>query len=181
MKRQYAAVLLAALTIAGCGRAENAADKAREETQNMEVRQLAPESSPAAPLDTETRLEELARSVPQVQDAKCVIMGKTAIVGITAAPGLDRSRVNVIKYSVAEAFRKDPEGINAFVTADMALGERIQHLREDIRNGKPFSGFAQELGDIIGRVAPQLPKDIAPMEDGRGIDANENQFQNNNL
>lgn len=179
--RQIVLILLAALSLTGCGQFRRDTEEARQEEQNFRVQQTAQEQEAALPEDTQNRLEELAKSIPQVKDAKCVILGKTAIVGITTEPDLDRSRVNVIKYSVAEAFRKDPEGINAFVTADMALGERIRHVQEDIRNGRPFSGFAQELGDIIGRIAPQLPKDIAPMEDGREIDANENQFQNNNL
>lgn len=182
MKRLVAVILLAALSIAGCGKNSNDAEEARQNEQNVRVQQTVPEENASLPQqDTETRLEDLAKGIAQVKDAKCVIFGKTAIVGITVDPDLDRSRVNIIKYSVAEAFRKDPEGINAFVTADMALGERIRHVREDIRNGRPFSGFAQELGDIIGRIAPQLPKDIAPMEDGRQNDPNEAQFQNNNL
>lgn len=173
-------ILLVALTAAGCGRAGRESEKSLQDSGDVRVQQDDPNTN-VQPLDTQTRLEELAKGIPQVKDAKCVILGKTAIVGITVEPNLDRSRVNIIKYSVAEAFRKDPEGINAFVTADMALGERIRHVREDIRNGRPFSGFAQELGDIIGRVAPQLPKDIAPMENGRKNDSDPNQFQNNNL
>ncbi|MDF2926396.1 MAG: sporulation lipoprotein YhcN/YlaJ family [Paenibacillaceae bacterium] len=186
MIRRSAAVIIllaAAISVAGCGRNSREAEESRQNEQNIRVQQTTPDEGSTLPADTQTRLEELAKGIPQVQDAKCVIIGKTAIVGVTVDPNLDRSRVNIIKYSVAEAFRKDPEGINAFVTADMGLGERIRHVREDIQNGRPFSGFAQELGDIIGRIAPQLPKDIAPMDNGthNGNDADESQFQNNNL
>lgn len=168
---------------AGCGRGRDQGDEYQgDDGRNIRTQQAAPDAASSPSADTVTRLEELAKSIPQVTDAKCVIMGKTAIVGITVDPALDRSRVNTIKYSVAEAFRKDPAGINAFVTADMGLGERIRHVRDDIRNGRPFTGFAQELGDIIGRVAPQLPRDIQPMEDRtKDTDAQEQQFQNNNL
>lgn len=172
------AIMLAA---AGCGRSDKQAGEASGADQQVRSQQAAPGNASSPSVDTQNRLEELAKGIPQVKDAKCVFLGKTAIVGITVDPALDRSRVNVIKYSVAEAFRKDPAGINAFVTADMGLGERIRQVREDIRNGKPFAGFAQELGDIIGRVAPQLPKDIQPMDDRRDVNPNENQFQNNNL
>lgn len=181
--RKQAAIGILAVTMvtaAGCGGTDDQADEARGAEQRMQSRSN-PGNLGIGNVDTQTRLEELAKSIPQVTDAKCVILGKTAIVGITVDPALDRSRVNVIKYSVAEAFRKDPEGINAFVTADMGLGERIRHVREDIRNGKPFAGFAQELGDIIGRVAPQLPKDIQPMEDHRNDDPDASQFQKNDL
>jgi YhcN/YlaJ family sporulation lipoprotein len=176
-------LVVAAGAIAGCGRVQNQGNEARADNgQNIRAQQTAPDQASSPSADTETRLEDLARSIPQVTDAKCVILGNTAIVGITVDPGMDRSRVNTIKYSVAEAFRKDPAGINAFVTADMGLGERIRHVRDDIRNGRPFTGFAQELGDIIGRIAPQLPKDIQPMENRRDdTDAQEQQFQSNDL
>lgn len=165
----------------GCGKAGHQAGEGDNHLRAQQAQTANPLKSAELPADTATRLEDLAKGIPQVEDAKCVIMGKTAIVGITVEPNLDRSRVNIIKYSVAEAFRKDPEGINAFVTADMALGERIRHVRDDIRNGRPFSGFAQELGDIIGRVAPQIPKDMAPMDNGKHHDPDGSQFQDNNL
>jgi len=178
-------LLLAVLSVsvAGCGRGQNQGDEYQgDDGRNVRAQQTAPDYASSPSVDTETRLEQLAKSIPQVADAKCVILGKTAIVGLTVDPALDRSRVNTIKYSVAEAFRKDPAGIDAFVTADMGMGERIRHVQEDIRNGRPFSGFAQELGDIISRVAPQLPRDIQPMEDRtRDTDADERQFLNNNL
>lgn len=176
-------ILLAALmaVAAGCGKAGHQAGEGDTNLRAQQAQPANPQETAGLPADTAARLEELAKSIPQVEDAKCVIMGKTAIVGITVEPNLDRSRVNIIKYSVAEAFRKDPEGINAFVTADMALGERIQHVRDDIQNGRPFSGFAQELGDIIGRVAPQIPKDIAPMDNGKHHDPDSSQFQDENL
>jgi len=171
------------LTAAGCGTTGNQAEEANPNEHNVRVQQTSPEtaSATATAADTATRLESLAKSIPDVQDAKCVLIGNTAIVGLTVDPALDRSRVNTIKYSVAEAYSKDPAGINAFVTADMGLGERIRHVREDITNGRPFAGFAQELGDLISRVAPQLPRDIEPMDNQRGHDPDASQFQNNNL
>lgn len=181
MRIRFWLLVIALAAVSGCGQARNQAGETNPNLRVQQVQPTAPQATDGLPADTATRLEELAKGIPQVEDAKCVIMGKTAIVGITVEPNLDRSRVNIIKYSVAEAFRKDPEGINAFVTADMALGERIRHVRDDIKNGRPFSGFAQELGDIIGRVAPQIPKDLSPMDNGKHIDPNENQFQDKNL
>jgi len=107
-------------------------------------------------------LESLAKRVPGVNGAHCVVMGKTAIVGIDVDGKLPRSRVGSIKYSVAEALRKDPRGMNALVTSDMDLSNRLAELSRHVSQGHPISGFATELADIIGRIIPQLPEDTKP-------------------
>ena len=77
---------------------------------------------------------------------------------------MERSRVGTIKYSVAEAFRKDPYGINAVVTADIDLAQRLNEIGDDIRLGRPAAGFAEEMADIMGRIVPQVPRDVKPQE-----------------
>jgi YhcN/YlaJ family sporulation lipoprotein len=109
-----------------------------------------------------SHLEMLARGVEGVEGANCVVFGNYAIVGIDVDPKMERSRVGTVKYAVAEAFRKDPYGINAIVTADIDLAQRIREIRADIRQGRPVAGFAEELADIIGRLVPQVPRNIIP-------------------
>ncbi|WP_063567004.1 YhcN/YlaJ family sporulation lipoprotein [Paenibacillus sp. O199] len=107
-----------------------------------------------------THLKTLAKQVEGVKDANCVILGNTAVVGIDVDGELERARVGTIKYSVAEALRKDPEGVDSIVTADADVTERIKEIGEHIRQGHPISGFASELADMVGRIIPQLPKDV---------------------
>ena len=110
-------------------------------------------------------LEQLAEGVDGVEKAHCVIVGNTAIVGVDVRGDLERSRVGTIKYSVAEAFRKDPYGVDALVTADVDIANRLNEIGEDIRSGRPVAGFAEELADIIGRLIPQLPRDVLPPDE----------------
>ncbi|KAA8754251.1 YhcN/YlaJ family sporulation lipoprotein [Paenibacillus sp. UASWS1643] len=105
-------------------------------------------------------LKALAKQVEGVEDANCVILGNTAVVGIDVDGELERARVGTIKYAVAEALRKDPEGLDSIVTADADVTERIKEIGEHIRQGHPISGFASELADMVGRIIPQLPKDV---------------------
>lgn len=126
----------------------------------MAERQLEPEDAAT----TTERLELLAQAVPGVESATCVVIGKMAVVGVNVQGNLDRSRVGTIKYSVAEALRKDPVGIHAVVTADIDIGSRLREMRRDIAAGRPVGGFAEELADIVGRIMPQFPKDITPLE-----------------
>ncbi|WP_342562416.1 YhcN/YlaJ family sporulation lipoprotein [Paenibacillus sp. FSL R7-0345] len=106
--------------------------------------------------------EQLAKRVPGVNGAHCVVMNNVAVVGLDVDGSLERSRVGSIKYSVAEAIRKDPRGVKALVTADMDLSGRLDDMGRHISQGNPVSGFASELADIIGRIIPQLPGDTKP-------------------
>ncbi|WP_379131482.1 YhcN/YlaJ family sporulation lipoprotein [Paenibacillus sp. sgz500958] len=132
------------------------------DTGSREVQPLAVNDNNEVAL--KDHLEKLAERVPGVNGAHCVVMGKTAIVGIDVEGNLPRSRVGTIKYSVAEALRKDPRGVNALVTSDMDLSSRLNEMSRHISQGHPVSGFAAELADIIGRIIPQLPKDTKPAD-----------------
>ncbi|GAB7387683.1 hypothetical protein BSNK01_15200 [Bacillaceae bacterium] len=114
---------------------------------------------------TAQRLAHLAAQVPQVNDATAVVIGKTAVVGIDVDASLDHSRVDTIKYSVAEALREDPQGANAIVTADVDIVQRLREMNQEIRNGRPVSAFADELAEIVGRIMPQFPKQVERREE----------------
>lgn len=105
-------------------------------------------------------LVELAKSVPNVNDATAVVVGKYAVVGIDVDSKLERSRVSTIKYTVTEALKKDPYGANAVVIADSDTNQRLKQMGKEIQNGKPISGIIEELADIVGRIVPEVPNDM---------------------
>jgi len=105
-------------------------------------------------------LANLAADVPNVNNATAVALGKFAVVGIDVDKDLDRSKVGSIKYSVAEALKKDPYGANAVVVADPDFFARIDEIRNDIQDGKPVQGVLNELSDIVGRLMPEVPGDL---------------------
>lgn len=109
--------------------------------------------------DKAQHLVNIALSVPQVNHAYCLTLGNMAIVGIDVPADMERSRVDIIKYSVAEAMKKDPYGANALVTADLDLTQNIREISTKINEGHPITAFTSELGDILGRLIPQLPQD----------------------
>lgn len=157
--KKHVLFLLAILTLAGCG-PNNATNPQSPEnqTQTQRVQQTAPQPQrPQNATATADRLAKLATSVPRVDGATAVVLGKTAIVGINVDDRLDRARVGTIKYSVAEALRKDPQGATALVTADPGIVQRLREMNEDIGRGRPIAGLAEELADIAGRLVPQAP------------------------
>lgn len=149
------------LAAAGCGARQEPAPSPRAQEVPAREAEL-PETDLRDPA---ARLEALAESVAGVRDANCVVFGGYAIVGVDVEENLDRSRVGTIKYSVAEALRKEPDGARAVVTADVDLAQRIREIRDDIRQGRPIAGFAEELADIVGRLVPQFPGSVVPRKD----------------
>jgi YhcN/YlaJ family sporulation lipoprotein len=178
-------IIISFLLLSGCGHSTNNG-AAPQHNQAPNVNNLSQQTdqinNPTLPPEQiTTHLEQLAMSIPQVQHAHCVILGKTAVVGIDVIGDLSRSRVDNIKYSVAEALRKDPYGVNAIVTADMDLDQRLKNIRQEVMNGHPIAGFSDEMGKIIGRIMPQLPKDINPKNSIPPKTENSQKFINKNL
>lgn len=161
-----ASLLLASLALIAAGCGTNQASPAPGTNRGLTAQNVTPRAvaSPGIrnPKAVAAHLEQLAKGVKGVRGANCVVFGKYAIVGIDVEKTLPRSRVGTIKYAVAEAFRKDPYGIDALVTADMDLDERLREIRQDVANGRPVAGFAEELADIVGRLVPQMPRSVVP-------------------
>lgn len=164
-------IMLTVILLAGCTPAHNdASPSPRNQQDGARVQNVNnnrnPNSNHAAPEQgqvnqtTADHLKAIAEKVPGVNSANCVVMGNTAVVGVNVDGSLERAEVGSIKYTVAEALRNDPAGANALVTADLDLNNRIADLNRHIQEGHPFSGLAAELADIIGRIVPQLPKDV---------------------
>lgn len=169
--RIWLCILLTAVLLTGCNTASQNASPSPQGQANPKPRAqstpnggqpIANNAGTRSQLDKQAHLEQLAMRVPGVKGAHCVVMGNTAVVGIDVEGDLERARVGNIKYTVAEALRKDPQGAGAIVTADIDLNHRIAEIGSKIRQGHPVSGFATELADIIGRIIPQMPSDTVP-------------------
>ncbi|KHL93520.1 sporulation protein [Paenibacillus sp. IHB B 3415] len=189
--RKSMCLLLVLLLLTSCGIAnketspspqDKQSSKALSSQGNREVRTLSedgtaleptPENGQPSDVKGESdvalkdHFEQLAKRVPGVNGAHCVVMNNIAVVGIDVDGSLTRSRVGSVKYTVAEAIRKDPRGVRTLVTADMDLTSRLAEMGKHITKGNPVSGFASEMADIIGRIIPQLPEDTKPQGNGQ--------------
>ncbi|TVY09622.1 YhcN/YlaJ family sporulation lipoprotein [Paenibacillus cremeus] len=163
--RMFVAIVLLLSLLSGCTQApkNGASPSAADPNRQVKVNQTAPQKKEITdPRAVADRLEQIAVSIPNVESANCVVFGNTAVVGINVPPGMDRAKVGTIKLSVAEALKKDPYGVDALVTADMDLAGRLQNMRTQMRNGRAINGFAEEMAAIIGRIVPQMPRDVTP-------------------
>jgi YhcN/YlaJ family sporulation lipoprotein len=129
--------------------------------------------------DIAKRLVKIASSVPNVNDATAVVVGKYAIVGIDVNSKVDQSRVGTIKYSVAESLQKDPYGANAIIIADPDLNVRLREIAREVNNGRPVQGFMDELAAIVGRVMPEVPSDLLKTTNPEPTEQNNSQLNSN--
>ncbi|MFB6363775.1 YhcN/YlaJ family sporulation lipoprotein [Paenibacillus elgii] len=168
MKMFVATLLMLSAVVSGCNQAPKngaAPPQSADSNRQVQVKQTAPQKKEIQdPRAVANRLEQIAVSVPNVESANCVVFGNTAVVGINVPAAMDRAKVGTIKLSVAEALKKDPYGVDALVTADMDLNQRLWNIRQQAMNGRPINGFAEEMAAIIGRIVPQLPRDVNPLQ-----------------
>jgi len=166
MSKWLISAVIMMLLATGCGTvARNETSPSPQNDSRVRTQQTDPRTKPiSSSKQVAAHLESLAKHIPGVKAAHCIVFQNVAVVGIDVDGKLERSRVGTIKYAVAEAFRKDPYGVNAIVTADMDLSDRVREISDDIKKGRPVAGFAEELADIIGRIVPQMPRDTVPRD-----------------
>lgn len=161
--RKAIIILASCLLISACGSQDDTTSRAN---QNDEPQKLSVKNSTIPSVDRETgqevskHLVNLATSIPSVNDATAVVIGRYAIVGIDVNEDIDRSQVGSIKYTVAESLKNDPHGARAVVIADPDMTARLREIQDDIQQGAPLQGIVNELADISGRLMPEVPADI---------------------
>lgn len=171
MIRLIAAISLI-LFISACNMANNANQNDKDhkvKVQNSAIQEVDRQSGQKI----SRHLVSLTTHIPNVDDAAAVVVGRYAIVGIDVNDNMERSEVDTVKYTVAEALKKDPHGARAVVLADPDITARLREISEDIQNGKPIQGIMNELSDITGRIMPEVPADMiepqtkSPTEDNK--------------
>ncbi|KAE9637004.1 YhcN/YlaJ family sporulation lipoprotein [Defluviitalea raffinosedens] len=104
------------------------------------------------------RAKHIARiitTLPKVEKATVIVMGNIALVGVELDHGINEEEVEEAKTLIEEkTFLADASLKNVAVTASPELVKRITSIAQDLNNGKPIDGLAEELGSIIRRITP---------------------------
>lgn len=107
---------------------------------------------------TGTRAKDIANDIAKEKDIKsasCVVTGNTALVGLEFEEQYKGKVTDAIKKSVDKRVKNlEPSINNVVVTADPDILSRIKTMASDIEEGKPLSGFANEIEEIIRRINP---------------------------
>ncbi len=175
------AVMSSLLLLFACTSNKSAEQTDKTTPKLTKVNQTANNGQKQGPRNSQQvsqHLVELITGIPGVEDATAVVLGRYAVVGIDVDSKLDASRTGTIKYSVAEALKKDPYGANAVVTADPDTVQRLREMGRQIRQGHPIGGIIRELSAIVGRLMPQVPNNMDSRKPSP-TETNNSQLSNN--
>nr|WP_257475261.1 MULTISPECIES: YhcN/YlaJ family sporulation lipoprotein [Bacillus]WEZ44907.1 YhcN/YlaJ family sporulation lipoprotein [Bacillus paralicheniformis] len=171
------------MLLSACGIQNNARNEANELPGNKPIQVKNSSQEPVNRKDGQAisrRLVKITESVPGVNDATAVVLGRLAVVGIDVKDNLERSKVESIKYSVAEALQNDPYGANAAVVADPDTVNRLRAMGREIQAGRPVKGILDELAAIVGRVLPEVPNDATDNQQTNPTKSNNDQLNDRN-
>ncbi|BFI98839.1 MULTISPECIES: YhcN/YlaJ family sporulation lipoprotein [Priestia] len=161
MNKFFLSISLCFITLTGCNNNQADVEEGQKTDRIVQVKNSSPERSHKRTAnEISAHLVELASSVPNVNDATAIVLGKYAIVGIDVGKNIDRSEVSSIKYTVAEGLKADPYGANSVVIADPDTVARLKQIGNEIRKGRPVTGFLDELAAIVNRVMPEFAEEI---------------------
>jgi YhcN/YlaJ family sporulation lipoprotein len=108
--------------------------------------------------DLSKRADRIAKNVTKLNDVNSttvVISGNTALVGVDIKDNVEGKITNNLKRRVEKTVRDTDKNItNVSITADADLYRRISNMATDIKNGRPISGFANEIQEILRRITP---------------------------
>lgn len=109
--------------------------------------------------DMTDRAENIADMVAEedrIESATCVITGNTALIGVQFDDQYKGKLTDNIKKRIDRKVKREDDRITrVVVTADPDLVSRIEDMFEEIGKGRPISGFAEELSEMINRIQPR--------------------------
>lgn len=125
--------------------------------------QPAPAPAPAPNMDTAKNnemAEMLADKISQMEEvnsATVVMSDKRAWVGIDLKADESDTMTDMVKNEITDTVKKTDRSIDTvYVTADADSVTRLRNIARDIANGRPVSGFLDELNEIGRRITPSM-------------------------
>ncbi|MBO0997741.1 YhcN/YlaJ family sporulation lipoprotein [Bacillus sp. SD075] len=101
--------------------------------------------------DISNRVEALK----EVSNANVIVTENNAYVGAVLKNEGDKDITNDLKERIADTVRgADPSVDQVYVSANPDFVQRMEGYANDIENGKPVAGFAEEFRELVTRIFP---------------------------
>ncbi|WIV11029.1 YhcN/YlaJ family sporulation lipoprotein [Proteiniborus sp. MB09-C3] len=105
--------------------------------------------------DQATKIADKVTELKEVKNCTVAISGDTALVGVSTADNVEGKMTTALKDRIDKVVKEADTNIKTVhVTANADLYRRIENVGNGIRTGKPLSGFATEIEELIRRITP---------------------------
>ncbi|NEW07419.1 YhcN/YlaJ family sporulation lipoprotein [Paenibacillus sp. SYP-B3998] len=149
-----AAALASTLLFTGCTRDNN---KIQQQSTTMQNRTIPQQTAQTAQTDNKIQIAQQAAAnilkLNQVQQANVLVTNRNAYVAAVLHQGTGLSRD--VEDQIAKQVRAtDPNIQNVYVSTNPDFFGRISTYVNDVRQGKPVSGFFAEFSETVKRIFP---------------------------
>ena len=99
--------------------------------------------------------DAIVKDIDAVKDARVIISDKMAYVSVSITETADANTAKTLKEDVAQVVKKTDSSIeDVYVMEDADTFTRMKEMVDDIADGRPVSGFVDELDNMFTRVMP---------------------------
>jgi len=103
------------------------------------------------------RIADNVAEMPEIKSATVVISNRTALVGVDMTKDTKGEIASDLKNRIENEVERTDRNIDrVVVTADADTFTRLRNMGREIRKGRPISGFAREIEEIIRRISPTM-------------------------
>lgn len=100
-------------------------------------------------------ISDRVEAMKEVSNASVIVTENNAYVGAVLKDGRDKDISNDLKERIADKVRgADPSVDQVYVSANPDFVQRMKGYANDIENGKPVAGFAEEFRELVTRIFP---------------------------
>ncbi|MCK1984877.1 MULTISPECIES: YhcN/YlaJ family sporulation lipoprotein [Peribacillus] len=100
-------------------------------------------------------ISDRVEAMKEVSNASVIVTENNAYVGAVLKDGRDKDISNDLKERIADKVRgADPSVDQVYVSANPDFVQRMEGYANDIENGKPVAGFAEEFRELVTRIFP---------------------------
>jgi len=111
---------------------------------------------------TADRIADLANTVDGVANARCLLAGQTAILGVNLKRGIrPQQRDEIIQLVRQRILVQAPEFQRVHITTDRPLTRRIQRLADEMRAGHSLTLFNDDVMDLTRQI-PAIGPNASP-------------------
>jgi YhcN/YlaJ family sporulation lipoprotein len=99
--------------------------------------------------------DSIVKNHKDINGATVVLSDSTAYVGLDLKGNVSGSTADRLKTEVADTVKNQDRSIDrVLVSSDVKIVTRLKQIGRDIENGRPISGFINELDTMFRRVTP---------------------------